>query len=155
MQYNLALAYYQLSQFEAARAPLARTLERWPELFQLNALYGAVLTKLGEDRPAYQALHHAHQLNPQDTGTADLLYITALNLATKSLDEKSLAPKNQRAEQYSDSIRYLEEAAKLRPQEPEPHHRLAEIYSATGRPAQAKAQQQEADRLNSKLGGLR
>ena len=155
MQYNLALAYYQLSQFEAARAPLARTLERWPDLFQLNALYGAVLTKLGEDLPAYQALHHAHQLNPQDTGTADLLYITALNLAKKSLDEKSLAPKNQRAEQYSDSIRYLEEATKLRPQEPEPHHRLAEIYSATGRPTQAKAEQQEADRLNSKLGGLR
>jgi tetratricopeptide (TPR) repeat protein len=155
MQYNLALAYYQLNQFEAAREPLAKTLQRWPDLFQLNALYGAVLTKLGEDLRAYQALHHAHQLNPQDSGTADLLYVTALTLAKKSLDEMSLAPKSQGAQQYSDSVRYLEEAAKLRPQEPEPHHRLAEIYSAAGHPARAKAEQQEADRLNSKLGGFR
>ena len=48
MQYNLALTYYQLNQFEQARGPLANSLKRWPDLFQLNALYGAVLAKLGE-----------------------------------------------------------------------------------------------------------
>ncbi len=78
MQYNLALAYYQLNQFEQARPPLATALQRWPDLFQLNALYGAVLMKLGEDTPAYQALHHAHQLNPQDSSTSDMLYIDGL-----------------------------------------------------------------------------
>ena len=144
MQYNLALAYYQLNQFEQARAPLATALQRWPDLFQLNALYGAVLMKLGEDTPAYQALHHAHQLNPQDSPTSDLLYVTAFGLAQKS----------QAAKQYSDSLRYLEEAARLRPHEAEPHRRMAEIYTLTGRPAEATAEQREADRLNKSQGGL-
>jgi Flp pilus assembly protein TadD len=144
MQYNLALAYFQLNRFEEARAPLANALQRWPDLFQLNALYGAVLLKLGEDSAAYQTLHHAHQLNAEDSGTVDLLYTTTLELARKS----------QGGRQYSDSFRYFEEAAKLRPQEPEPHRGMAEIYRLTGRPTQATAEQEEADRLYKRLGKL-
>ena len=139
MQYNLAFAYYHMNRFEEARAPLAHVLKRWPDLFQLNALYGAVLLKLGEELPAYQALHHAHQLNPQDSGTADLLYITTLSLARKS----------QGARVYADSLHYFEEAAELRPQEPEPHRSMAEIYKLLGRPAQASGEQKEADRLTT------
>lgn len=138
MQYNLALTYYQLNQPENARAPLKRALERWPDLFQLNALYGAVLAELGEDAEAYQALRHAHDLNPQDSGTADLLYLDALQLARKA----------QEARNYSDSLRYLHEAAKLRPDQPEPHQRMAEIYSLTADVAKATAEQREADRLS-------
>jgi len=137
MQYNLALTYYQLKQFENARPPLENALKRWPDLFQLNALYGAVLSRIGEDLPAYRALYHAHQLNPQDSRTVDLLYMTTLGLAQKS----------QGAREYSDSLRYLQEAAKLRPGEPEPHRRMAEIFTLTGHSAQAIAEQQEADRL--------
>jgi tetratricopeptide (TPR) repeat protein len=140
-QYNLALAYYELNQFEQARAPLAKTIERWPDLFQLNALYGAVLSKLGEELPAYSALHHAYQLNPQDSRTGDLLYLTTLGLAQKSLARKD----------HSDSLRYFQEAAKLRPREPAPHHGMAEVYNRIGHPAQATAQQQEADRLSESL----
>ena len=154
MQYNLALAYSQLNQFEAAREPLASSLKRWPDLFQLNALYGAVLAKLGEDVAAYQALHHAHQLNPQDARTLDLLYNTALGLAQKGAPAKPSTQKGQGAAQYADSLRYLQEAAELRPQEPEPHRRMAEIYARTGRPAQATAERQKADRLSKSLGGL-
>jgi tetratricopeptide (TPR) repeat protein len=139
MQYNLALAYYQLNQFEQARAPLAKTIQRWPDLFQLNALYGAVLLKLGENLGAYQALHRAYQLNPQDSGTGDLLYMATLGLGGKSQTDK----------QYSDSLRYFEEAAKLRPQEPAPHQGMAEVYKHTGHPARATAEQTEADRLTS------
>jgi Flp pilus assembly protein TadD len=138
MQYNLALAYYQLNRFEDARAPLADALQRWPDLFQLNALQGAVLLKLGEDFPAYQALHQAHRLNPQDSSTADLLYLAAVRIAEKSRD----------ARKYSESLRYLGEAAQLRPLEPEPHRRMAELYTLTGRPAQAAAEQQQVDRLS-------
>lgn len=138
MQYNLALTYYRLNQFEQARAPLANSLKRWPDLFQLNSLYGAVLLKVGEDLPAYQALHHAHQLNPQDAATADLLYATTSGLAQKS----------KSAGQYAETLRYLAEASSLRPQEPEPHRRMAEVYSLTSRPAQAAAEQQKADRLS-------
>ena len=136
-QYNLALIYFQLNDFANARAPLEQGLKRWPDLFQLNALYGAVLVKLGETAAAYQPLHRAVELNPQDSGTTDLLYGTTMQLAGESQGKK----------EYSDSLRYLQEAAKLRPQEAEPHQRMAEIYSRTARSAQASAEQAEANRL--------
>lgn len=143
-QYNLALAYYQLHQFSSARSPLEKAISRWPDLFQLNALYGAVLMELGEDSPAYQALHHAHELNAEDSRSAGLLYLSALRLGKKS----------QAAGQYSDALRYLTEAAQMRPQEPDPHRAMAEIYTATGSPAHARAEQEEAERLSKNLGRL-
>jgi tetratricopeptide (TPR) repeat protein len=143
MQYNLALTYYQLNQFEQARKPLANSLKRWPDLFQLNALYGAVLAKLGEELAAYQALHHAHELNPQELEVVNLLYATTLGLAQKS----------KSARQFADSLRYLNEASSLRPLEPEPHRRMAEIYTLTGHSAETAAENQEATRLASNPGG--
>jgi tetratricopeptide (TPR) repeat protein len=141
MQYNLAMAYFQLTRFEEARAPLANAVQRWPDLFPLNALYGAVLSKLGEKLAAYQALSRAHQLNPQDSGTSDLLYATTVDLARKS----------QSARQYSDSLRYFEEASKLRPRDSEPHRGMAEVFKLTGRQAQALAEQREAELLDKNL----
>jgi tetratricopeptide (TPR) repeat protein len=141
MQYNLALAYFQMNHFEEARTPLANALARWPDIFQLNFLYGAVLSKLGEDIQAYQSLRRAHELNAQDAATGDLLFLTGLSLARKA----------QSARRYPDSLRYLEEIAALRPQEPVPHRIRAEIYNATGRPAQAAREQQEADRLTQEV----
>lgn len=138
MQYNLALVYFQLNRFEDARAPLAAALKRWPDLFPLNALYGAVLLKLGETSKAYEALQHAHELNAKDAGTTDLLYSTALQMAEAE----------QKQRNYSDSLQYLQEAAKLRPIEPEPHRRMAELYTLMARTAQADAEQREAERLS-------
>jgi protein O-GlcNAc transferase len=138
MQYNLAMAYFQLGRFAEARAPLSSVVQRWPDLFPVNALYGTVLSKLGEDVAAYQALGRAHQLNPEDSGTTDLLYTTTVELARKS----------QRTHKYSDSLRYFAEASKLRPRESEPHRGMAEIFKLTGRQAQALAQQREADLLD-------
>jgi len=138
MQYNLALTYYQRNEFQKAREPLERALKRWSDLFALNALYGAVLVKLGEESSADQALKRAHELNPNDAGTADLLYTTTLRLAQRSQEKK----------EYSQSLAYLQEAASLRPQEPEPHRRMAEIYKLTAHAAQASAEQQEANRLS-------
>jgi tetratricopeptide (TPR) repeat protein len=137
MQYNLALTYFQLNQFENARKPLEPAVKRWPDVFQLNALYGAVLMKLGDLQPAYEALRHARELNPEDQPTAEMLYATTMDLARK--DELS--------QQYSESLRYLEEAAKLKPQDPEPHRRMAQIYSLTGHPAEAKSEQEMAEQL--------
>jgi Flp pilus assembly protein TadD len=141
MEYNLALAYYQLNQFEQARMPLNNAVTRWPDIFQLAALYGAVLSKLGEDLLAYQALQHAHELNAQDSATADLLYLSTLALARKA----------QSARQYPEALRYFHEAAKMKPQEPAPHRGLADVYKLTGRSTQAITEQQEADRLASIL----
>jgi len=45
MQFNVAMVYFQLNRFDEARAPLRTALQRWPDLFQLNVLYGAALLK--------------------------------------------------------------------------------------------------------------
>jgi len=137
MQYNLALAYFQLNRLEDAKAVLKEPVSRWPDVFQLNALYGTVLAKLGEDLPAYAALRHAHELNGQDTATSDLLFLSILKLGYKSgADGK-----------FEESLRYFQEAAKMRPQEPEPHRGLAAVYEQTGKHPQAVAEQAEAERL--------
>jgi tetratricopeptide (TPR) repeat protein len=142
MQYNLALTYFQLNQFDEARKPLEPAIKRWPDLFQLNMLYGAVLMKLGDFQPAYETLRHAHDINPGDSNTADMLYATTIDLAQKTRDAKN----------YPDALRYLEEAAKMRPDDPTPHRRMAEIYTLTGHPDDAKTQQEQADKLAAKNG---
>lgn len=139
VQYNLALTYSQLNRFADARTPLATALKRWPDLFPLNALYGFVLVKLGEDDQAYEVLRHATQLNPQDTSTTDLLYDVSMKMAGKS----------EAAHKDDDAVRHLTEAAQLRPQQAEPHRRLAEIYSRTGKPQEAVAEKKEFDRLSA------
>jgi tetratricopeptide (TPR) repeat protein len=140
VQYNLALIYFQLNRFDDARVPLAQALKRWPDLFPLNSLYGQILFKLGQDTQAYDTLRHAHQLNPQDAPTSDLLYVTTLELANQ----------DRKARRYSDALRHFQEAAQLHPQDAEPHRGTAEIYSLTGKAAQATAERLEADRLSGK-----
>ena len=137
MQYNLAMAYYQLNRLEDAKRVLTDPVQHWPDVFQLNGLYGAVLAKLGEDVPAYDALHHAHDLNPEDASTADLLFLSALKLGYKMGE----------AGRYAESLRYFEEAAKMRPQEPEPHRGIAAVYDQTGRHAEAAAEHVKAEQL--------
>jgi Tfp pilus assembly protein PilF len=141
-QYNLALTYFQLNQFDNARKPLEPAIKSWPDLFQINFLYGAVLMKLGEFRPAYEALRHARDLNPQDSATAEMLYATTFDLAQQT----------QKAHQYAEALRYFEEASKMRPENPDPHRRMAEIYTLTGRPDQARTEQEIADKLTGKSG---
>jgi tetratricopeptide (TPR) repeat protein len=138
VQYNLALTYFQLNRLQEARPPLETALKRWPDLFPLNALYGAVLMKIGEEDRAYDALMHAHQLNPQDTSTPETLYLLGLKLAEK----------DDAAKKYSSALRYLTDAAKLRPQEPEPHTKMADLYSKLGEAAKAAAEGREAVRLS-------
>ena len=136
-QYNLAFTYYRMKRFEDARSPLAKALERWPDLFPLNSLYGAVLANLGEDAAAYPPLHRAHELNPQDRATAELLYRTTFALAQKS----------KAAREYAAALQYLTEAASLRPDDPAPHLAKAEIYQLTGRATEAADEQKQAERL--------
>ena len=134
MQYNLAFTYYQLQRFQDAREPLAQAVERWPDLFPLNALYGAVLWNLGEVSPAYQALHHAHQLNSQDAGAKALLYQSALAMAQHS----------EEVHADSEALRYLQEAATLAPADPAPHERMATIYRRIGKTDLAAEEERKA-----------
>ena len=133
MQYNLAFTYYQLRRFADAQVPLEMAVQRWPDLFPLNALYGAVLWNLGEVAPAYEALHHAHQLNAQDAGTSTLLELSLFEMAKHAGEAQALA--------------YLLEAAAVEPSDAEPHRRLAEIYQRTGRKELAKEEEQKAETL--------
>jgi tetratricopeptide (TPR) repeat protein len=141
-QYNVALTYFQMNRLEEARAPLAKAVERWPDLFQLNTLYGAVLAKLGEDEAAYAALVHAHQLNPQDKNTEDSLFLMTLGLGRKKKSAKA----------YTDGLHYFQQAAKLKPLEPSPHEGMAEIYSLTERTSFAAAEKRESERLRKNAG---
>lgn len=138
MQYNLAFTYYRLKRFEEARTPIADAVQRWPDIFQLNALYGAVLASLGEETAADRELRRAYLLNPQEPGNAALLFATTLGLARKSL----------KARQYAESLGFFTEAAKLRPDDPEPHRGKAEIYDQMGREAEAAAERQQALHLS-------
>jgi Flp pilus assembly protein TadD len=137
MQYNLAFTCVRLGRFAAARTPLARAVERWPDLFSVNALYGAVLWQLGEVQPAYLALKRAHQLNGDDSGTTDLLYTATLQLAKKSEADGSDA----------EALGYLKEGASLKPDALEPHQLMLAIYTRAGRADLAKAEQQKLDQL--------
>ena len=136
-QYNLAFTYYRLNRLEDARKPLAQAIARWPDLFPLNWLYGAVLVKLGDDAEAYVALDRAHSLNPQDRANGQLLYVTTLVLARKSRD----------ARDYARALRYFGEAAHLQPNDPEPHLGQAEVYRLMGQSAAAEVEQKRADLL--------
>jgi len=140
-QYNVALAYVQLGQFEKARGPLSDAAEHWPDVFRIIALYGAVLAKLGDDSGAYSQLQHAHRLNATDAQTGDLLFLTSLSLGRKA----AAAGATQEA------IRYFQEAAQLKPQEPSPHRELADLYKKLGGAARAAAEQEEAERLTKAL----
>jgi Flp pilus assembly protein TadD len=138
MQYNLAFTYYRLGRFADARGPLAQAVERWPDLFSLNALYGAVLWQLGEPLPAYDALKRAHKVNSDDSNTTDLLYLAALELAKRS----------EASGLEQDALRYLKEAALLKPTELEPHQRMLLVYTRTGHSDQAKLEQQKLNQLS-------
>jgi tetratricopeptide (TPR) repeat protein len=139
MQYNLAYTYFQLGRFREARSPLEAATHRWPDLFPLRSLYGNVLWKLGDTMGAYDALSYAHKLNPDDKPTEELLYQSILILAGQSENKPATA----------DAVRYWKEAAKLRPSQPEPHHRLSLLYAKSGRPQMARQEQKEADRLGA------
>lgn len=115
MQYNLAFTYYQMGRYAEARVPIAKAVARWPDIFQLNFLYGEVLLKLGDDAAAFDRLARAHDLNQQDAVTAAMLYQTALVLGRK----------NQEARHYAKALHYFREAAQLRPNDPEPRQGIA------------------------------
>jgi tetratricopeptide (TPR) repeat protein len=139
MQYNLSLTYFQLNRLEDARKPLETTLQRWPDVFQLNSLYGAVLMRLGDLPAAFTALRHALELNPNSLEVAAMLYATAFDLGQA----------NQKRKNYPEALHYFAEASSARPQEAAPHRRMAEIYTLTGRTAEARREQDKADHLGN------
>jgi Flp pilus assembly protein TadD len=66
-----------------------------------------------------------------------MLYVTTLELAKQSADSHADA----------EELRYLQEAASLKPGDPEPHERLVSLYTRTGRPEQAADERKKAEQL--------
>jgi len=141
MQYNLALANYQLKHYEDAKNALAPAIQRWPDLFQVNSLYGAIQMQLGATEEAYRALHRAYEINQQDAATGDMLFEACIMLARK----------DKAARQYSEALTLLQEAAGVRSVEPLPHREMADIYRLSSRPDRAKQEDTTADRLTAAL----
>jgi Flp pilus assembly protein TadD len=76
-------------------------------------------------------------LNLDDAGSTDLLY----GRTRDGQENPSSAHHTPRA------LAGLKEAAALKPSEPQPHQQMALIYSQTGHPEQARAEQQKLNRL--------
>lgn len=136
IQHNLGLSYFRLKRYAEARGPLQKAVAMRPDFFGSNALLGASLYALQEDDAAYRTLTHAHQLNPQDEDTSALLFKEAVILAQKRFLSKL----------YSDCLRYLQEAARLRPEDSEVHQRMAEVYRVLGKQSESEREKREAER---------
>jgi tetratricopeptide (TPR) repeat protein len=134
IEHNLGLTYFRLKRYAEARGPLERAVALRPDFFDSNALLGGTLFMLGQDSEAYRVLDHTHRLNPEDRDSAELLFKTAMILAAKSHANK----------QYSEALKYLRAAEDLRPQDPQVHARLAELYDLVGDPQQAQLERQSA-----------
>ena len=134
IEHNLGLTYFRLKRYREARAPLERAVALRPDFFDSNALLGATLFLLEDDPEAYRVLHHAHQLNPQDRDTVELLFKTASVLAAKSFEAKN----------YSGAVKYLLEAEDLKPEDPQVHARLADLYRQTGDLGRAEIESRRA-----------
>jgi Flp pilus assembly protein TadD len=140
MQYNVALVYVRLNRFEDARKALDPVVKLWPDLVQINALLGAALYKLGDQPQAYRVLTRAHELDPQDSATTNMLFESAIMLAEKGLARG----------EYASAVAYLGEAVRLDPQDPEPHRLLADAYRASNRPSEAGDEQRQFQQLSAK-----
>jgi tetratricopeptide (TPR) repeat protein len=128
IEHNLGLTYFRLKRYADARGPLERAVALRPDFFDSHALLGGTLFMLGQDSEAYRVLDHAHRLNPEDGDSAELLFKTAMILGAKSHAKK----------QYSEALKYLRAAEDLRPEDPQVHVRLAELYDLMGDPQQAE-----------------
>jgi Flp pilus assembly protein TadD len=115
--HNLGLTYFRLKRFAEARAPLEKAVSLRPDYFGSNALLGATLYSLKDDEAAYRVLGFAHDLNPEDGDTAELLFRVAVILGAK----------RAAAADYAGALPFLETAAKLRPADTELAGRIAEI----------------------------
>jgi len=71
--HNLGVTYFRLQRYTDAREALEKAVALRPEFYGSVVLLGATLYMLGDDDAALPVLEHAHQLNPADTQTTNVL----------------------------------------------------------------------------------
>jgi tetratricopeptide (TPR) repeat protein len=117
IQYDLGLSYFRLRRYGEAKKPLERAVALRPGFFGSNALLGATLYLLHDDEAAFPILVRAHQLQPEDRESADLLFKVVLSLALTRYEKRA----------YAQSLHYLLKASELRPDSPIVQARMAEV----------------------------
>jgi tetratricopeptide (TPR) repeat protein len=115
--HNLGLTYFRLKRFEDAVPQLQRAVASRPDYFGSNALLGAALFMVKRDQEGHDVLSHAHQLNPHDADTAQLLFQEANLLGARSYA----------AQEYAKAKQYFEEALALRPDDTQAQLRAASV----------------------------
>ncbi len=120
--HNLGLTYFRLRRFAEAREPLEKAVSLRPDYFGSNALLGATLYSLKDDSSAYRTLKFAHQLNPDDADTTELLFRISIILANKSVAGADFAT----------SLKFLSIAASLRPGLADVERCIAEVKRLGG-----------------------
>src|SRR5579884_2918132 len=73
INYNLALACYQMHKMACGRTYASNALRLWPDFPEANVLYGTILYQLRDDTQARRVLEHARQLRPDDAMVGRLL----------------------------------------------------------------------------------
>lgn len=120
--HNLGLSYFRLKRFSEARSPLERAVALRGNFFGSNALLGATLYALQNDEAAYRVLDFAHELNPDDADTSELLFRVSVILGKKL----------ESAGDYANSLKLLQRAEVLHPGDSELHRQIEEIMNLMG-----------------------
>lgn len=121
--HNIGVTYFRLKRFAEARAPLEKAVRLRPDYFGSNALLGATLYSLKDDEAAHRVLQFAHELKPEDPDTAELLFREAVILGNKRAASAD----------YTGALRFLEQAAELRPANADLARRIDEIRKLLAR----------------------
>jgi tetratricopeptide (TPR) repeat protein len=124
----LGLTYFRIKKYQEAKGPLEMAARLRPEFYDAVALLGSTLFTLGDDYGAVGHLRHAYQLRPSDEKVKSLLFEQLRIIAQHLIS----------AEQYKDSIEYLQEALTLRPESAELQSQLAQATAAVKENGPAK-----------------
>lgn len=73
LNYNFALASFQLKRIQTARHFAQIACELWPQFPEANILYGTILYMVADDAEAKRVLGHAQELTPGDANVRRLL----------------------------------------------------------------------------------
>jgi tetratricopeptide (TPR) repeat protein len=73
LNYDLALASFQLKDMVRAKQHAQIACNLWPQFPEANVLYGTILYMLAEDREAVRVLMHAAELRPDDLNVRRLV----------------------------------------------------------------------------------
>ncbi len=73
LNYNLALACFNVHDMPCARRYAQVAFQLWPQFPEASILYGTILYMLADDAEALRVLTHARELRPEDTNVRRLL----------------------------------------------------------------------------------